>query len=210
MTEVWYIRHGESEANAGLATETPGKTALTALGHQQARKAATAFSKAPDLIVTSKYTRAIQTAQYTIERFPTVPVETWESHEFTYLSPVLLGSTTMKERWPIAHAYWERLDPDYIHGEGAESFAEFIGRIKTMQDEILRRNGKFIAVFGHGFMMKGMLWAHLLDSHDVTVEYMQRFYAFNRTFDVPNCAVIQAEYQADAALFSGLITKHLE
>jgi len=34
--------------------------------------------------------------------------------------------------------YWQRLDPDYIDGEGAESFRQFIGRAKTALDRLNR------------------------------------------------------------------------
>lgn len=207
MTEVWYIRHGESESNAGMATTGTAQVALTALGHEQARKTSTAFSKAPDLIVTSRYTRAIQTAQYTIDRFPQVPVETWETHEFSYLTR--LGTSTIEERRPRARAYWDKNDPTYIDGIDAESFENFIGRIQTMQAEIRKRSG-FIAIFGHGFLMKALFWSHMIGSYDVSPEYMQRFGAFLRTFEVRNGAIIKGEYLADRTLLSGLMTEHLE
>ena len=206
MTEVWYIRHGESQSNAGLATTGTAQVELTVLGHKQAIKASAVFSKAPDLIVTSKYTRAMQTAQYTIDRFSHVPVETWETHEFNYLSR--RGTSTMEERRPRARAYWEQNDPTFIDGEDAESFEYFFQRIQTMQAEIQQRNG-FIAIFGHGFLMKALLWSHLINSYEVSDEYMRRFYAFHKTFEVPNGAIIKAEYLADRTLLSGLITGHL-
>lgn len=206
MTEVWFIRHGESESNAGMATTGTMQVALTALGHEHARKASSIFSTAPDLIVTSTYTRANQTAQYTIDLFPHAPVETWNTHEFNYLSR--LGTSTMEERRPRARAYWELNDPTFVDGDDAESFASFIGRIQTMQTEIQKRSG-FIAIFGHGFFMKGLLWSHLINSYDVNAEYMRRFYAFHKTFEIPNGAVIKGEYLPDRTLLSGLLTGHL-
>lgn len=206
MTEVWFIRHGESESNAGLATTGTAQVKLTELGHEQARKVCAAFSKAPDLIVTSSYTRAMQTAQYTMERFPQVPVKTWETHEFSYLSR--LGTSTIAERRPRARAYWERNDPTYIDGIDAESFEHFIGRIRTMQARIRQQSG-FVAIFGHGFLMKATIWAHIIGSYHANADYMQRYYAFNRTFEVRNGAIIKAEYLADRTLLSGLMTEHL-
>lgn len=209
MPEVWYIRHGESAANAGLSTQNPGEIPLTAPGQEQARKTSLAFERAPDLIVVSKYMRAIHTAQYTQKCFPDVPVETWDTHEFTYLSPLALGNTTMSERWPIAQAYWERCDPAYIHGEGAESFEQFMARVQAMQDKIRAQKADFIAVFGHGFVMKAMLWANLIGAFDVTRESMHNFYTFQRSFELPNCAILKAEYRSTGACISGIITDHL-
>jgi len=49
----------------------------------------------------------------------------------------------------------------------------------------------------------------MIGSYKVNAEYMRRFAAFNRTFEVPNGAVIQGEYSANQTLLSGLITGHL-
>lgn len=208
-TEVWFIRHGESEANAGLATLNAHEIPLTEAGHEQARKVSKAFERAPDLIVTSTYRRAIQTAEHTMARFPNVPVESWDMHEFTYLS--LAGPTTFHDRRPLAHAYWERYDPDFIDGDGAESFAQFMGRVKNMHENIQQRRGQFqfIAIFGHGFLMKAMLWAHLVGSFDVTKEYMQRMHEHNNSYNIANGTIIKAEYKPDTVLLSGMLTHHL-
>ena len=66
MVSIWLIRHGESEANAGLPTSDVALIELTEKGHQQAQKVASAFTQAPSLIVTSPYIRTKQTAQPTI------------------------------------------------------------------------------------------------------------------------------------------------
>jgi broad specificity phosphatase PhoE len=57
-------------------------------------------------------------------------------HEFTFLSPALCRNTTAVERTPWVKAYWERCDPDYVHGEGAESYNRFVGRINQSLDKI--------------------------------------------------------------------------
>lgn len=207
MTEVWFIRHGESAANAGLATANPAEIPLTDRGHEQARKVSEAFDRAPDLIATSSYQRAITTASYTIARFPDAPVESWNTHEFNYLS--LMGPSTYGERLPMTRAYWEKCDPTFIHGEGAESFAQFVERVSAMQEKIRQRDDKFIAIFGHGFMMKTMLWGNLIGSFDVTREYMRRFHAYNKTFEIENGTIIKAEYKTNMVLLSGLLTNHL-
>jgi broad specificity phosphatase PhoE len=209
MTTVWYIRHGESTANIGQATADPGAAPLTALGEEQAEKTSLAFSQPPDLIVTSSYRRAQQTAQPAASRFPQVPLETWEIHEFAYLSPGRIGMTTPQERKTLVRAYWDQCDPDYVHGEGAESFRAFFHRTQRMQKRISENGPRFIAVFSHGYVLKAALWANLTGSDEVTAETMRSFRAFHQTFDFPNCALLKAELRADALYFSGLITEHL-
>jgi len=211
MTEVWFIRHGQSIANAGFATASSAEVTLTPLGEQQARQAAGAFTQAPDLIITSKYIRAIQTAQFTIERFPGVPVENWDMHEFSYLSPEVMGggSTTIDQRRPFSREYWDRYDPAYIHGPGAESFAQMIGRIETMQAQIRASRAKFIAIFGHGMFGKAILWANLLGSFDATSEYMRSFHLFIKSFEIPNGSIIKANYSVDEVRFGSIMRTHL-
>lgn len=168
-----------------------------------------AFPQTPDLIVTSNYIRARQTAQATASRFPQAPIETWEIHEFAYLSPIILGTTTPQERKSIVQAYWEKCDPDYVHGEGAESFKAFLHRVKMMQKRIFENSNRFVVVFSHGYVIKAALWANLIGSSDVTSEYMRNFGAFHRSFDFPNCAMLKAELHANEIYFSGLITEHM-
>src|SRR4051794_23129291 len=86
MQEIWLIRHGESESNAGLPTSDTAKIVLTPRGHAQAECMAAASPPPPVAIITSPYLRAVQSAQPTIRRFPQARLEEWPVHEFTYLS----------------------------------------------------------------------------------------------------------------------------
>ena len=81
MLTIWFIRHAQSESNAGLLTAADAGIALTPYGHAQAACIPAAFAERPTLIVTSPYLRARQTAQPTIDRFPDVPVEEWPIQE---------------------------------------------------------------------------------------------------------------------------------
>src|SRR6266568_4822313 len=133
MLTVWFIRHSESEGNVGLATSETAMIKLTARGIEQAERIALAFVEAPSLIVTSPYLRAKQTAQPTLLRFPDARHEEWPVHEFTFLSSLRYRNTTVVDRRPWAAAFWERCDPFYVDGEGAESFANLMNRIQQFQ-----------------------------------------------------------------------------
>ena len=85
VIQVFLIRHGQSESNAGLPSADPGAIPLTAAGHRQAEQVARALADVPALIVTSTYLRARQTAQPTVSRFPAAACQEWPVHEFTYL-----------------------------------------------------------------------------------------------------------------------------
>jgi broad specificity phosphatase PhoE len=47
-------------------------------------------------------------------------------------------------------AYWERADPDYIHGAGAESFRQFIGRVQGFRNRLIDLPSGHVLVVGHG------------------------------------------------------------
>lgn len=58
MKVVWFIRHVESSANAGLPTTDPGTTPLTSKGKSQAEALAKTIDKRPELLVVTPYLRA--------------------------------------------------------------------------------------------------------------------------------------------------------
>jgi probable phosphoglycerate mutase len=209
MIKVWFIRHGESAANAGLSTSNPASIPLTDTGREQAQKVSLAFEQTPSLIVTSRYLRAMQTAQPTIERFPSVPVETWDIHEFTYLSPEKLGNTSREERQPLARSFWVNSDPNYLHGTGAETFSAFIDRVEALKDKIIALDEDAVAIFGHGFVIKAILWANLVNSFAATPEYMKNFHTFHTSFNLSNGAIIECQCNSKNLFFSGIITDHL-
>jgi 2,3-bisphosphoglycerate-dependent phosphoglycerate mutase len=83
MFEIWLIRHGESIANAGAATQNHETIPLSRRRQEQAPKISLLFPCQPDLIITSLFTRTMQTAGPTLKRFPWARHEVWEVQEFT-------------------------------------------------------------------------------------------------------------------------------
>ena len=158
---IWLIRHGESLANTGAATQSHSDIPLTEIGHQQAQQVALILPKQPTLVVTSPFLRTQQTAEPTLRRFPQTPQVCWPIQEFTYLAPATCIGTTAIQRKERVNAYWERNDPDYVDGEGAESFNTLIGRVRDML-KCLQNTQGFVTVFTHGQIM---LTTHLLQTY---------------------------------------------
>lgn len=100
---VIFIRHGQSTGNAGVPCHDLGAIELTELGHEQAREVAASWTQAPALIVTSPYTRTLQTAAPTIARFRDL-VERFEPdvHQFV---PVNMYESK-KDEIPFDKFYW--------------------------------------------------------------------------------------------------------
>jgi broad specificity phosphatase PhoE len=211
MREIWFIRHAESEANAGLATSDPALIALTPKGVQQSHCIPTAFHRSPELIVTSPYIRTKQTAQPTIERFPDIPQDEWPVHEFTYLSLAHREHTTAQQRKPLIEAYWNRCDPLYVDGAGAESFAQLLHRIEHTLHRIRDIDAAFVAIFGHGLFVRALLWILLSDVDEGSALTMQRFRHFLMSdIRMPNASILKLHYtNAGELLVSPFITTHL-
>ena len=174
MKKIWFVRHGESAANAGEATRDHRTIPLSQLGEEQARAVSIIIPR-PQLIVTSPYLRARQTADPLMRLYPDVPVETWDCvHEFVYLSPRTFTGTTSAQRRPRVIAYWRHLDPDYVDGDDAESYQHLLQRIHQTIDRLRSRPESFIVVFSHAQFMRNLLL--VMQEPDLTPrEYMQRF-----------------------------------
>jgi len=204
MQHLWLIRHAESESNAGFATNNPHSIGLSPLGLIQAKKLAEKFPAAPDLIVTTRFDRTGLTAAPLRQRFPKVPMDVWPIHEFTYLAPSHYMGQTEDQRRPAAQAYWDRNDPDHVDGEGAESFREFVGRVRTLLAHARQAQKEFIAVFTHGFVIKAFMWDLLRGSEEITAHYMRDYYHFQRTFPVFNGSVTPVKLNGSVAPETGL------
>ena len=210
MLTVWFIRHGESEGNVGLATSESAMIKLTAGGIEQAERIALAFVEAPSLIVTSPYLRAKQTAQPTLLRFPDARHEEWPVHEFTFLSSLRYRNTTVEDRRPPAAAFWERCDPFYVDGEGAESFANLMNRIQRFLDQLQHSKEQFVAVFSHEEFIRAVAWSLLTSSADNCFESMKHFRNFRKLFSIPNGAMWKVQFQTGGETrFSKIVTSHL-
>jgi broad specificity phosphatase PhoE len=188
--DITLIRHAESQANAGAITLTPKSIELTERGHQQAKSLAASLDITPALIVVSPYVRAQQTAQPTIEKFPEALVEQWPVQEFTYLAPGRCRNTSMEQRVPWAAEYWERADPCHRDGDGAESFAEFLGRIQDFTARSSSRAESPILVFTHQMFIAGCLW---LRSHSTAepIGGMREFRKYMLENVIPNVGMVR-------------------
>ena len=188
MTDVWFIRHGESIANAGEPTDDPATIPLSDKGWLQAEEVSASFDRTPDLIVTSPFLRTHQTAQPTLARFPSVPHEVWPVHEFTCLSPLTCVNTTAEQRHPRVTAFWNHGDPEHIDGQGAESFAQMLERVHDMLDRLEQLECGLIAIFSHGQFIRATCL--LLEHPELTQRELMR--CFSRLQPIGNGEIVRA------------------
>lgn len=203
MHRIFLIRHGESQANAGLATIDPENVALTPRGYAQAECIANFLRSytSLNLIVTSAYLRTKQTAAPTKKVFRTIPEEEWEVHEFTYLWSMHGEQSTAEERKPLVDAYWEQCQPSFVDNLGtgsfkSESFKVFIGRIQAflrrLKDAAYDRREN-IAIFSHEQFITAVLWFIDRRPVEISSEEMRDFRDFFNLNRIPNGAIVEVK-----------------
>ena len=200
MKKIWFIRHAESLSNAGFPTDTPHAIGLSERGMAQAEAVAAQWRTEPDLIVVSRYSRTVYTAVPLCQLHPKVEVMELPVHELTFLAPGRYVGTTETTRREPARQYWERCDPDYCDGEGAETFRHFCERVDASVKALRERAEQGIAVFCHAYVIKAILWRQLHPEAEFTAEYMRGFFDFHLNCVVPNIMVYPFECAEGEAL----------
>lgn len=207
---VLLIRHGESESNAGEISEDAGSAALTPLGERQAAAIAAALHEPPARFVVSPYRRAQLTAAPSCARYPGVTVETWPVQEFTFLSPARYQGTTVESRRPAVEAFWSAADPRARMGEGAESFADLLERVREARSRLERLDAGPVAVFSHKKFLNALLWSWLAGAPSASTSRMKRFREFDHAMPFANGAIVEVRLGADGPWVSPIRTSHLE
>jgi 2,3-bisphosphoglycerate-dependent phosphoglycerate mutase len=192
-TRILLVRHGQSVANAGGKTADNATNPLTELGRAQSKNFAERLDCKPTLLVTSPFERAQQTAEPLRQRFPNVPVEEWPIQEFNFLDPSRQANTSEVDREPFAATYWQRDDPAYIDGPGAESFTLFLDRAREAIHRLVSRTaGGCIVIFTHGYFMQAFRLV-LLFPNATDAELMSNFLRFHLVNLIQNTDSLEFE-----------------
>jgi len=155
MTEIWFIRHGETEWNRERRIQGWQDTALNAAGRAQALRLAARLHEAAGgtpfaALYSSDLQRARATAQPVAAKLgldlraePGI-----RERRFGVLEGLELGR--MDELAPEAAAAWKSRDPARAL-EGGEALGEFRRRIVEAVEELARRHaGARVLAFTHG------------------------------------------------------------
>lgn len=197
MKKVIFIRHGESESNAGQKTQHPQSINLTPKGRQEAEDKAAGFTARPDLVATSRYVRTKQTAEPFLKKFDAVPVAEWNIQEFTFLSAAKYKDTTNAERMPFLEEYWNRADPYYKDDDTAESFVEFVGRCRDAVEQMKKCDDGLTVAFSHGYLMNGIRFLLKGGFEKTDSDTMRDFWTYHKTHKIENCATLEFEVEGN-------------
>lgn len=193
--KIWFIRHGQSVANAdeNFKSDSFGgrSVELSEKGRKQAEELLKEFSDAPDLIITSPYLRTKQTAVPLMEKYTDTPHEEWPIHEFTYLGQERCKGTSFVERDPWKNEYWEKSNPDHNDGKGAESFADFMERVREAIKKIEKRKESFIVLFSHNYTIAAVRYILEKNPEKITPEVMRDFKKYFKANPIPNATKME-------------------
>jgi 2,3-bisphosphoglycerate-dependent phosphoglycerate mutase len=201
---VDYVRHAQSESNAGGKTTLSKDIPLTELGKLQAQARAQSITREPDLIIHSPYIRTSQMVGYLKGVYPQAPVQEWPIEEFTYLDPMRWPQrSTREQRLGAINEYWMRLDPWYKDGPRAESFVDMITRVYRSLSNLEARfkaGDRYIVSYGHGQFM-GALRMIVECSHPEAEprEFIYFFREAQQREPIPNAGGFSLRYGAENA-----------
>lgn len=158
MKTIYFVRHGESVANAGGITIPNAKIPLTEKGHEQAKLVAEMLPVDTPMILCSEFLRTQQTAGYFAKKL-NISIETEPLlNEFNTLCHTLITGFTGEQRKPVIDKYWDDSDPNILMGETAESFFQFGLRVHKFLNYTLPDLPDKTVIFGHGMWFAMLNW----------------------------------------------------
>lgn len=185
---VGVLRHGQSTGNVAREeaesagadvidiAERDADVPLTDLGREQASAAGKFLAgRPPDVVVTSTYRRAWDTARLAAPGgVPIVPDERLRDRELGVLD--LLTSHGVRERWSDELRRKRRLGKFYYRPPGGESWADVVLRVRSLLAELSAEHaGKRVllaahemTVFALRYLLEGLPEPDLLRAADAT------------------------------------------
>jgi probable phosphoglycerate mutase len=162
MTEIWFIRHGETDWNRTRRIQGWKDIPLNDAGELQAQRLAERLEREAqhqpfNALYSSDLQRAHHTALPVAERLA-MRVRTEPGiRERSYGVLEGLDTITSEQLAPEARAAWKSRDPDRAI-EGGESLGQFRTRIlSTVEDLAVRHRDERVLVFTHGGVLD-ILW----------------------------------------------------
>jgi broad specificity phosphatase PhoE len=179
MSKLILVRHAQSLGNRDrIFTTTPQELALTDLGYAQARAAASRIAELfrPNLVVTSPFVRASETARVIAEALGVqlqIEPNLYERE---------LGAYRGRSYDSLLDAAgYDALRPWIYQPQGGESYEDVQARVAPVLDRLAREHSsEDIVVVSHGGVMM-TLWAYVTGQWEAA-------------HAPPNCGIVLIEY----------------
>ena len=211
---VWLVRHGQSQGNVARdAADEVGAheidiemrdvdVPLSGLGEQQAEAAGRWFAalprdERPEIILSSSYVRARQTAKIICDQGAlaggsarTIIDERLREREFGIFDR--LTTAGIRHRFPEEAAHRRRLGKFYHRPPGGESWADVILRLRSMLNTInLQHCDKRVLIVCHQVVV--LCFRYILEELDEG-----QILDIDRQSEVLNCGIASYDFQPDA------------
>ena len=186
MKTLYLIRHAQSAANAGGISLPDREIPLSAEGARQAAKLACRLPENRHVFV-SEMRRTHETATPYCARHGVRPEILPCLNEFSYLPFAAVQGLDASARKLLAEAYWQRADPHFRAG-GADTFAEFNGRVSDFLHHAWMGLPHGSLLFGHGIWIALLAW-RLAGNRAETGADMAAFRAFQSSLHIANASV---------------------
>ena len=211
---LWLVRHGQSQGNVARdAADEAGSheididmrdvdVPLSELGRRQAEAAGRWFAalpreERPELILSSPYVRARQTAEIICKAGAlsggparTIVDERLREREFGIFDR--LTTLGIRERHPQEAAHRRRLGKFYHRPPGGESWADVILRLRSMLNTInLHYCDRRVLVVCHQVVV--LCFRYILEELDEAA-----ILTIDKQAEVLNCGIAQYEFEPDA------------
>ncbi|TMJ17446.1 MAG: histidine phosphatase family protein [Alphaproteobacteria bacterium] len=213
--KLWIVRHGQSAGNVASEAAQAANLGmididtrdvdvpLSELGHEQARAlgrwfAALPEEQKPEIVLSSPYVRARQTARAICEaggvgesgRQPIVD-ERLREREFGVLDR--LTTSGIRQRHPDLADHRARLGKFYFRAPGGESWADVILRLRSALDTVsLHHADRRVLIVCHQVVV--LCLRYILEELDEA-----QILAIDSQGDVVNCGVCEYDFEPDDA-----------
>ena len=176
---VYFVRHGESDANAGGAYQGQN-TPLSNKGAEQAEKAAERFTRIPvDVVVTSEFPRAIKTGEAIAKKSGAIiekPVKFFGEREHP---PEALGLLTNSPEYKHIRKEAWRLFEDNKRYSTEENFDDLCTRADIAISFLENKKEDNIVVVSHGNFLR-FLVSRMCYGESLTPKIFIKFMHFAR------------------------------
>lgn len=189
---LYFLRHGESLANAGGQPMPNADIPLTTQGQTQAVRACQNLQRlniTPSHIYHSTLLRAKQTALPFCEHYGILGISLALLDEFNCLAFDNIQHISTQARRQMAQNYWQTASLTHQDGAGADSFAQFLERVDTFIAQLDDFSNHSLFV-GHGIWL-GLLAYRLMNLPITDNVSMQKFRAMQHAMPMFNTVAYQ-------------------
>lgn len=217
IKQFYFVRHGESESNAGGISQPHRDILLTETGHQQAfqvadwlihhinNHSATTGHDGINSIWASEYIRTQQTAAPLLQKYPHLSLEIMpDLHEFDFIPFEMIAGYGQVKRQALSRQYWETATRETRLNNTGESFQQFMLRVQNVLNRMQHMSHGTHIIFAHGTWMAMLLWIinQLNTNKDNDI---LNFRLFNQGLAIKNCSVFSVVIPSHAPISMGRI-----